>query len=99
MSSRSVDTRADDAILRRISSLGELSPAEALAWVEKLMRSLEAQRSQCVGTVADETYVRLSVELNVALIDAKLGWLRRLRDKLVEDAPKTENPGRPSRLN
>jgi hypothetical protein len=99
MSSRSVDARADDAILQRISSLGELSPAEALAWVEKLMRSLEALRIQCVKTVADETYVRLSIELNVALIDAKLGWLRRLRDRLVEDSSTTEDPGRPSHLN
>ena len=85
---------ANDPLLLRLGSLGDVSPAERVQWIAAAKKSLlfKKQEINDYYAVADVPYRDIAHGAALAIVDAKLEWLDRLLIAVVDESGAETRP-------
>lgn len=84
---RRCDVVFDDPILARILSLSELPYEERLDWISLVRTTLLARKDELERdrSLAPESYEDLKRDAMLSIIEVRLLWLSRLRDRILAE--------------
>jgi hypothetical protein len=81
------DVVFDDPILARMLSLSELPHEQRLNWIAVVRTTLLARKGELEGerSLPPESYEALKRDAMLSIIDVRLLWLSRLRDRILAE--------------